>query len=366
MRNLINCKHWAAALCLFVMCSCGGEAPQQAHQAVYATQIVEKSTITVERSYSAAIRGRQDIDIFPQVAGTITKVCVTEGQRVRRGESLFVIDQVPYKAAKQMADANVEAAKAAVATAQLVADSKQKLFERGVVSQFELSTANNTLATAKAGLAQALAAQVNADNNYNYTMVKSPADGVVGTIPFRVGALVSPQIPQPLTTVSDNSTMYIYFSMGENALLDLVFEHGSMDAALKAMPEVSLEMGNGKLYPHKGRIESVSGVINTSTGSASVRAVFPNSGRMLYSGASGNIIIPQHYTDCIVIPKSATYEIQDQIYVYKVKDGVANSARIEVAKTGTVDQYVVLSGIEAGDEILIEGVAFVHNGDKVK
>lgn len=125
-------------------------------------------------------------------------------------------------------------------------------------------------------------------------------------------------------------------------------------------------MGNGKLYPHKGRIESVSGVINTSTGSASVRAVFPNSGRMLYSGASGNIIIPQHYTDCIVIPKSATYEIQDQIYVYKVKDGVANSARIEVAKTGTVDQYVVLSGIEAGDEILIEGVAFVHNGDKVK
>lgn len=353
-------------LSLFVLSACGGKAPQQMQQVSYATAVVETGDITVERRYSAAIRGRQDINIFAQVAGTITKVCVTEGQVVRRGESLFVIDQIPFEAAKQIADANVEAAEAAVATAQLVAESKQTLFDRGVVSNFELQTAKNTLATAKAQLAQARAAKITADNNYNYTLVKSPADGVVGTIPFRVGALVSPQTPTPLTTVSDNSTMYVYFSIGENALLDLIYEHGSMESALKAMPEVVLQLGNGKVYAERGRIESVSGVINTSTGTASVRAVFPNRGRILHSGASGNIILPQLYKDCITIPKSATFEIQDKIYVYKVVDGTAHSTLIEVAKSSTVDKYVVVSGLVAGDEILTEGVAFVHNGDKVK
>ncbi len=366
MKKILFFKSGALALALFVLCGCAETAPQQSQGQVYATQIVEKGSVSIERKYSAAIRGRQDIDIFPQVAGTITKVCVTEGQRVAEGQSLFVIDQVPYQAAKQMADANVEAAQAAVATAKLVAESKQKLFDRGVVSDFELQTAKNTYATAKAQLAQALAAQVSADNNLSYTLVKSPASGVVGTIPFRVGTLVSPQIPTPLTTVSDNSTMYVYFSMGENALLDLILQHGTMDSALKAMPEVSLVLGNGKMYEHKGKIESVSGVINTSTGTASVRAVFPNGGRLLHSGASGTIVMPQHYTDCIVVPKTATFEIQDQVYIYKVEDGIAKSTRITVAPISTVEEYVVLSGLEAGEKILAEGVAFVHNGDKVE
>ena len=364
MKRCLN--FWTVALSIFMLCGCGVEGSQHQQQMVYASAIVEKSDVTVEQRYSAAIRGRQDINIFAQVAGTITKVCVTEGQVVRKGESLFVIDQVPFVAAKQMADANVEAAEAAVATAELVVESKQTLFDRGVVSNFELQTAKNTLATAKAQLAQAKAAKITADNNYTYTLVKSPADGVVGTIPFRVGALVSPQMPTPLTTVSDNSTMYVYFSMGENALLDLIYEHGSMDAALKAMPDVELLLSNGKMYDKKGRIESVSGVINSSTGSASVRAVFENKGRLLHSGASGNIIIPQIYKDGITVPKSATFEIQDQVYVYKVVEGIARATRIEVAKTSLVDRYVVLSGIVAGDEILTEGVAFVHNGDKVK
>lgn len=366
MKKISFFNYWALALSLLTLCSCADNAPQQQQSSVYATQIVEKGCVSVERRYTAAIRGRQDIDIFPQVAGTITKVCVTEGQRVSEGQSLFVIDQVPYQAAKQMADANVEAAEASVATAKLVAESKQKLFDRGVVSDFELQTAKNTLATAKAQLSQALAAQTNANNNLSYSLVKSPASGVVGTIPFRVGTLVSPQIPTPLTTVSDNSTMYVYFSMGENTLLDLICEHGTIEKALKAMPEVSLVLGNGKVYEHKGRIESISGVINTSTGTTSVRAAFPNNGRLLYSGASGVIILPQHYTDCISIPKSATYEIQNQVYIYKVEDGIAHSVRITVAPIATTDSYVVLSGLEAGEKILTEGVAFVHNGDKVE
>lgn len=352
-------------LCCVVLCSCGGE---QTHQVArdYKTQVLEQRDIALSQEYSATIRGRQDIDIFAQVGGTITKVCVSEGEVVRRGQSLFVIDQVPYEAALQMADANVEAAEAAVATAQLTADSKQTLYNRGVISEYELSTARNMLATCKAQLAQAKAAQVSANNNYTYTLVKSPADGIVGTIPFREGSLVSPQTPQPLTTVSDNSQMYVYFSMTENALLALLERYGSIDDMIKSMPEVSLVMSNGKEYMHKGRIESVSGVINTSTGTVSVRAVFPNAERMLHSGASGNILVSQTTAGAIYVPKSATFEIQDKIYVYKSVDGVARQTLITVAPIGTTENYVVTAGLSAGDEIVIEGVALLRDGDCVK
>ena len=353
------------ALCAVSLASCNGGGEQRGG-ADYATMIVSKSDMTLSQDYSATIRGRQDTDIYPQVSGTIMQVCVKEGDEVRRGQTLFVIDQVPYKAALQMADANVQAAEAAVATAQLTADSKQKLFERGVVSDFDLQTARNALATAQAQLAQMRAAQVNAANNYSYTTVKSPSDGVVGTIPFRAGTLVSPQIQRPLTTVSDNSQMYVYFSMTENRLLDIVSNHGSMSEAVKAMPAVSLVLNNNTVYPEMGRVESVSGVINPSTGTVSLRAVFPNKGRLLHSGASGNVRMPAVYKDCIVIPKRVTYEVQDRIYVYKVVDGKAQSVEIAVAPVSTVGEYVVVGGIADGDEIVTEGVALLHNGDIVK
>ncbi len=366
MKKHLNLTAGAiAVLCAATLSACG--SIEREHRAAdYATMIVEKGEITLYQDYSATIRGRQDTDIFPQVSGTITQVCVKEGDEVRRGQTLFVIDQVPYKAALQMADANVQAAEAAVATASLTADSKQKLFDKGVVSDFDLQTARNALATAQAQLAQMRAAQVSAANNYSYTTVKSPSDGVVGTIPYRAGALVSPQIQRPLTTVSDNSQMYVYFSMTENRLLDIVSNHGSMREAVKAMPEVSLVLNNNTLYAEKGRVESVSGVINPSTGTVSLRAVFPNKGGLLHSGASGNVRMPAEYKDCIVIPKTATFEIQDRIYVYKVADGVAHSAPIDVATISTTNEYIVTNGLAAGDEIVTEGVALLHEGDRVK
>lgn len=365
MKNYWKWYGSAIVACSVVFAACG-DGRRQEHMRSYATKIIETENVTLSQDYSATIRGQQDIEIFPQVSGTITRVCVTEGEEVRRGQTLFVIDQVPFEAALKMADANVEAAEAAVATAQLTADSKRKLFDRGVVSEFELLTARNALATAKAQLAQMKAAQVNAANNYSYTLVKSPSAGVVGTIPFRVGALVSPQTQRPLTTVSDNAQMYVYFSMTENRLLDLVYDHGSMKEALKSLPEVSLLLNNGRLYDEKGRIESVSGVINTSTGTASLRAVFPNPRRILHSGASGNVRVPVEYRGCIVIPKTATYELQDKIYVYKVADGRAVSTQIAVAPASTVGEYIVLSGLSAGDEIVVEGVALLHDGETVK
>lgn len=365
MKNYWKSYGAAVVACSVVLAGCG-DGQRQMQVRDYATVTVEKENVTLTQDYSATIRGKQDIEIFPQVSGTITRVCVTEGEEVRCGQTLFVIDQVPFEAALKMADANVEAAEAAVATAQLTADSKRKLFDRGVVSEFELLTAQNALATAKAQLAQMKAAQVNAANNYSYTLVKSPSAGVVGTIPFRVGALVSPQNQRPLTTVSDNSQMYVYFSMTENRLLDLVCDHGSMKEALKSLPEVSLVLNNGRLYDEKGRIESISGVINSSTGTVSLRAVFPNSRRILHSGASGNVRMPFEYGGCIVIPKTATYELQDKIYVYRVVEGKAVSAQIEVAPSNPVGEYVVVSGLAPGDEIVTEGVALLHDGETVK
>ena len=194
--------------CLVAAVGCK-QAPPTQMETGYEVMTVSPTDRMISSAYSATIRGRQDIDIYPQVGGTLTKVSVTEGQRVKSGQTLFIIDQVPYEAALQTAVANVESAKASLATAQLTYDSKEELYKENVVSAFDLSTAKNSLLAAKAQLAQAKAQEVSARNNLSYTVVKSPADGVVGTLPYRVGALVSSSIPEPLTTVSDNSDMYV-------------------------------------------------------------------------------------------------------------------------------------------------------------
>ncbi len=331
----------------------------------YAVATIATTDREVESNYSATIRGRQDIDIYPQVAGTISQLCVNEGQRVAKGQSLFIIDQVPYKAALQTAEANVEAAKASVSTAQLTFDSKKELFSKNVVSQYELSMAQNALLTAKAQLAQADAQRVNAANNLSYTVVKAPANGIIGTLPYRVGALVSSAIPQPLTTVSDNSEMYVYFSMTENQLLNLTRTYGSIAETLKQMPNVKLQLNDGSLYDQPGRIESISGVIDPSTGSVSLRAAFPNKNGLLHSGGAGSILLPNIYKGCIVIPQDATYEVQDKVYVYKVIDGKAASAMVETEKISNGREYIITSGLSVGDVIVAEGVGLLREGTPI-
>ena len=362
MRTTI--LHAAAILCAAAMAACG-EAPVQTGASEYAVITVGTVDRTIPSTYSATIRGRQDIDILPQVSGTISQLSVTEGQTVRAGQTLFIIDQVPYKAALQTAEANVEAAKAGLATAQLVYDSRKELFAKNVVSEYDLRTAENSLLTAKASLAQAEAQAVIARNNLSYTVVKSPSNGVVGTLPYRVGALVGPSMPQPLTTVSDNTAMYVYFSMNESQLLALTREYGSMDKAVAAMPEVELTLSDGSTYQHKGRIESVSGVIDRQTGSVQLRAVFPNEGRILHSGSTGNVVLPNVRKGCIVVPQNATFEIQDKVYVYKVQDGKAVSEMIQVEKISDGREYIVVSGLKAGDVIVGEGVGMLREGTPV-
>ena len=355
--GIVGCTVWMAS------CKQATDAGVKPSFAIMEVKAADKELST---SYSATIRGRQDIDIYPQVSGTIEKLCVTEGQTVRRGQLLFVIDQIPYRAALKTAVANVEAARAAMATAELTYNSNKELYAQKVVSEFSLKTAENTYLTAKAQLTQAEAQEVNARNNLSYTEVKSPSDGVVGALPYRVGALVGANLSYPLTTVSDNSDMYVYFFMTENQLLALTRQYGSMDEALKNMPEVELILNDNSVYNKKGVIESISGVIDRQTGTVMARVVFPNESRLLHSGASGTVVLPSIYKDCIAIPQGATVQMQDKVVVYKVVDGKAVSTLITVAGISDGREYVVLSGLQSGDEIISEGAGLVREGTQVK
>ncbi|WP_286077039.1 efflux RND transporter periplasmic adaptor subunit [Alistipes finegoldii] len=354
----------AVMACFMAAVSCG-QAPTAMGPAEYAVMTIATTDREIPINYSATIRGRQDIAIYPQVSGTIFELCVNEGQTVSKGQPLFIIDQVPYKAALQTAEANVAAAKAGVATAQLTYDSKKELYVKNVVSQYDLLTAENTLLTAKAQLAQAEAQRVNAANNLSYTVVKAPANGVVGTLPYRVGALVSASISKPLTTVSDNSDVYVYFSMTENQLLNLTRQYGSIANTLKNMPDVRLVLNDGSVYDRTGRIESISGVIDTSTGSVQLRAVFPNADGLLHSGGAGSVIVPNIHKDCVVVPQVATFELQNKVYVYKVEDGKATSSMIDVEKINNGREYIVKSGLTPGDVIVAEGVGLLREGTPI-
>jgi len=317
--------------CAALTASCK-QAPVAQMEAEYAVLKVSPSDKVLSTTYSATIRGRQDIDIYPQVSGFLTQLCVEEGQAVRKGQVLFIIDQVPYKAALETAVANVESAKAGLATAELTYNSKKELFAKKVVSEFDLKTAENSYLTAKAGLAQAKAQEVSARNNLSYTEVKSPSDGVIGTLPYRVGALVS----------------------------------GSKAEALKNMPEVELQLNDKSMYGEKGRIETISGVVDRNTGTASLRAVFPNKNGLLYSGTSGNVILPVTMKGSLVIPQATTFEIQDITYVYKVVDGKAQSAPVSVTRVNGGQEYIVNDGLKEGDIIVAEGVGLLREGTPIK
>lgn len=346
--------------------SCGQKQQEMAPVGGYETMNVAVADKTVETEYSATIRGRQDINIMPQVSGTIQNLCVTEGEKVKKDQVLFIIDQVPYKAALNTAVANVKSAEAALATSELTYNSNKELYANKVVSEFTLKTSENQYLTAKAQLAQAEAQEVNARNDLSYTEVKSPSNGVVGMLPYRVGTLVGPTMTQPLTTVSDNSEMYVYFSMTENQVLDMVRDYGSMDEAIAKMPEISLELNDGTAYAEKGKIESISGVIDTQTGTVGVRAVFPNEKGLLLSGASGRVLIPSTYSDYIVIPQEATVKQQDKISVFKVVDGKAVTTLIKVAAYNDGREYIVLEGLNPGDEIVAKGAGLLREGTQVR
>lgn len=345
---------------LFV-CSCH-QAPVTQESTGYKTMLVEPEDRTLMSEYSAVMAGQQVVEIRPQVSGLITRICIGEGEKVRKGQVLFVIDQVPYRAALEEALANVKSAEARLSTSRLNLESTKVLREKNVVQDYDLLTAENDLAASEAALAQARAQEVNARNNLSYTEVKSPVDGVTGMIAYRVGALVSSSIQEPLVTVSDDSVMYAYFSLSESRVNELMEQYGSLDGFLSRMPEVGLRMAGGRMYPGKGRISAVSGIVTAGTGAVTLRADFPNGDRLLRGGGSGTVVIPSYIENCLVIPQGATYELQDRIFVYKVIDGKAQSAPVTVNRLNNGTEYIVEDGLQQGDVIIAEGAGLVREG----
>lgn len=346
---------------------CNGKQ-QAGQQSVpeYAVVTVQPESVVLTSTYPATFKGRQDVEIRPNVSGFITKLCVDEGAEVKKGEVLFEIDPVQYEEAVNVAKAAVEVAKANVATARLTVENKRSLQQKNIISLYDLQMAENTLASGEAALAQAQAQLVNAEKNLSYTRVSSPVNGVMGTVPFRVGALVGPSMTTPLTTVSDISEMYVYFSMTEKQLLDLIRQDSSSRRILERMPAVELIMADGKRYPESGKIETISGVIDPATGSVSLRATFKNPQQLLRSGGVGNVSIPSKLENVIVIPQKATYELQDKKFIYVVQeDSKVRNTEIEVFKLDDGKNYVVTSGLEPGQRMVVEGVGTLRDGIQI-
>lgn len=346
--------------------SCGDK--QQATQATapsLAVLTVQNADSELNHNYPATIKGKTDIAIRPQVTGFITKVHVDEGQKVRKGQVLFTIDQVQYQAAVDQAEAAVNSAKTAVSTAELTESNKRHLLDKNIISEYEWQMAANQLSQAKAQLSQAQAALTTARKNLAYTTVASPSDGVVGTIPNREGSLASPSSAQPLTTVSDNSDVYAYFSLNEKDILELTDGGAkSLDEAIAALPPVTLTLANGTVYPLTGKVATVSGVIDNTTGSASVRAIFDNPTGMLRSGNTGQVAIPVTVHDAILIPQKATFELQDLKYVFTLNDSnITVTTPVKILPINDGKQYVVTEGLKPGDRIVIEGVGTSVRGD---
>lgn len=350
--------------------SCSGKNDQAAQMAAMQNQAPELAVLTLERgtsdlsnAYAATIKGQVDVDVRPLVSGFITRVMCDEGQYVKKGQTLFVLDQVTFQAAVSQAQAAVNSAQTNVNSMKLTADNKKFLFEKNIISNYEYQLALDNLAAAQSQLASAQAALTSAKKNLSYTQVTAPVSGYIGTIPNREGTLASPQMAQPLTTISDNAEVYAYFSLTEKDILGLTQGAGrSLAQAIADMPPVELRLSDGSIYPLKGKVATVSGVIDRTTGAASVRARFANPNGVLRSGSTGQILIPHIEKDALMIPQRATYEVQDRRFVYVLNDSNKTvPVAITVSPLDDGQSYVVTSGLNAGDRVVVEGV-----GSKVR
>lgn len=346
-----------------LLTACGSKSSQMPEaNKDFAVETVKTTEADLKTSYPATIKGMQDIEIRPKVSGYLTKLLVDEGATVRKGQPLFLIDSEQYQAAVNSAKAQVRVCKANIATQKLTVENKQALFDQKIISSYDLQMAKNTLESYEAQLAAAQASLQSAQDNLRWCTVTSPSDGVVGMIPYRVGSLVSASSAQPLTTVSNISQMYVYFSMTEKQLLGLTREQGGLSAAISKMPAVSLVLSDGTEYSQSGVVSTVSGVIDSNTGSVQMRATFDNAGHVLRSGGTGSILIPIHQKDAILIPQKATYEIQNKKFVYVVgADNKVQSREIEVLVQNDGQNYVVSSGLKVGERIVIDGVNRLKN-----
>ena len=357
----------AAAAALLVSCGGGKQGKPNFGDNEYAVRTISAQNADLQTTYPATIKGVQDVEIRPKISGFITKLCVHEGQTVKKGQLLFVIDNVTYEAAARQAKAAVNSAKAQLNTAKLTYANNEKLFKNNVIGTYELQSSKNSLEAAQAAYAQAEANYISAKQNLDFCYVSSPADGVVGSLPYRVGALVSASSAQALTTVSNISTMQVYFSMTEKDLLYFSRGEGGVHAAIKDYPVVKLKLADGTIYGEDGHVATVSGVIDATTGSVSVRADFPNPQRLLKSGGSGSIVVPSNNASAIIIPQDAVSQVQDKYFVYVVgSDNKVKYTAVSVNPDNDGKNYIITSGLKIGDRIVISGISALTDGTEIK
>ena len=354
MKKIVMLAAIAATL---VSCGGGGGRPTFGDNE-FPVATVGTSSADMQTTYPASIKGMQDVEIRPKNQGFLTNINVREGQTVSAGQVLFVIDNETFQAQVRQAQAAVNAAQQQVNTAKLTFENAQQLHKNKVIGDYELQTSENNYESAQAQLAQAQAALANAREALSFCYVKSPASGVVGTLPFKKGALVSGS--NVLTTVSNISSMDVYFSVTEKEAM-MISQKGIAD-----LPSVKLQLADGSIYNHEGTVTRMSGVIDAATGSVQLIATFPNPEKTLKSGATGNIIIPRMNSNAIIIPQSCVSEVQNKKFIYLLgKDNKVKYSEIQVDPQNDGNNYIVTGGLKAGDKYVTNGITKLSDGMEI-
>ena len=348
---------FVAATMLLASCGGGGGRPNFGDNE-YPVLTVGTSSTQMQTTYPATIKGVQDVQICPKVQGFITQINVKEGQTVGAGQVLFVLDNATYQAQVRQAQAQVNTAQASCNTSKLSYENSQKLFENGVIGDFELQSASNGYEQAKAALASAQATLANAKEMLSFCYVKSPASGVVGTLPYKIGTLVNTSTV--MTTVSNNSSMEVYFSLTEKDALNMT------QASLGEFPSVQLRLADGTTYSHEGKVTKMSGVIDPATGSVQVIALFPNAEKQLKSGGSGTIVIPRSNSSAIVISQNCVSEVQNKKFIYLLGEGnKVKYSEIKVDPQNDGKTYIVTEGLKVGDKYVTNGITKLSDGMEI-
>ena len=348
---------FAAIAATLVSCSGGGGRPTFGDNEFPVTTI-NTSSADLQTTYPATIKGVQDVEIRPKTSGFLTQINVKEGQTVSAGQTLFVIDNETYQAQVRQAQAAVNTAQQQVNTAQLTYENTKQLHENKVVGDYELQTSQNTFESAKAQLAQAKASLAAAKEALSFCYVKSPASGVVGTLPYKKGALVSGS--NVLTSVANISSMDVYFSVTEKEAMVL------SQRGLASLPPVKLKLADGSIYAHEGKVARMSGIVDQATGSVQLVATFSNPERLLKSGGTGTIIIPRLANSAIIIPQAAVSEVQNKKFVYTLGEGnKVKYTEIKVDPQDDGNNYIVTEGLKAGDKYVTNGITKLNDGMEI-
>ena len=348
------------------LASCGIDEPKLTNSS-YETMTVTKSDIVVPYKFSARMKGQNDVTVIPQVSGQLMKICVSEGQQVKEGQTLFIIDSRNAQLELEAAQANLQAAQAQENSAKLEYESNRNLFEKKIVSSYMLNNSENSYKQAQAAVAQAQAAVSRAKVNLGFCTITASVSGVIGEIPVRTGDQVSPMTQ--LTMLSGNATMYAEISVTEGIVEAMVKEGikaADMDKLIAQLPEATFVMKNGTEYPYKGRVVSLTGVVNAATGSLTAKVSFPNPDGLLYSGIQGSVVHSFAEKDVIVIPQFAVVRLQDKTLVYKVQaDSTATALDVKIEDPGNGKDFIVTSGLSEGVRIVTVGANNVTEGQRV-